>query len=178
MAARHNRAHRNTTQHQYQKERREYSSTYPEHNSTRHGWLACCRRGHYYSRDDSHDGNAETVVEGQGALGALRRPAEAVPQAVKVSLSTPHVGCQPGAEKKKKRKKKRRQLGQGEGAGGCGACRIIYRSLVLYKQPEVRVLRLMAAREDRVQFSFFCFNILKHSQNIEGRGPAGFSEKL
>ena len=37
--------------------------------------------------DDSHDGHAEAVVETQEPLGSPRRLAEAVPQAVKVSLA-------------------------------------------------------------------------------------------
>lgn len=50
-------------------------------------------------RDDPHDGNAEPVVETHHALGALRRPAQAVPQAVEVSLAGSHVGRQPGPKK-------------------------------------------------------------------------------
>lgn len=72
-----------------------------------------------HSRDDAHNGHAEAVVETHHALGTLRRPAEAVPQAVEVSLSGSHVGRQPGPEKHQDPRIFGRQ-GQG---GGCEASR-------------------------------------------------------
>ena len=46
--------------------------------------------------DDTHHGNAETVVETQHALGPPCGTAEAVPQAVEVALSGAHVGRKTG----------------------------------------------------------------------------------
>lgn len=53
--------------------------------------------------DDTHHGNAETVVKTQHALGALCRPAEAVPQAVEVALSGAYVGRETGTVEKRTR---------------------------------------------------------------------------